>query len=327
MRTRRGLTIIRQLPLGNGQWIVALLDSFIPDAVDRSPFRRVLAGCELERVISGVGEGLQIPSTMRFARSRYLFYLAVAIPPGAMAALIQRYGVNVPVLDEWDMSVPLVLRAREGSLQFAQLWAQQNEHRMLVVNLLTLLLQKITNYNVVVSMYCGLAFEVLTLVLILRILAITLRGADPRVFRPLALCASLIFFWPVAWENWTWGMPSIEFFGSLFWAVAVVWALAEWPGRWLGVVIASAAAILGLRTAATGFPLLAMVILGIPAPTARGTRTPATPRFLRVPFGAARCRLFRRIRRSRPLAGIVRRASCVQCGCILLHVHLVVFLD
>jgi hypothetical protein len=44
---------------------------------------------------------------MRFYRSRYLFYLAVAAPPAAMVALIHRYGVNVPVLDEWDMSVPL----------------------------------------------------------------------------------------------------------------------------------------------------------------------------------------------------------------------------
>ncbi|HWX41303.1 MAG TPA: hypothetical protein VN345_09155 [Blastocatellia bacterium] len=178
----------------------------------------------------------------------------------------------MPVLDEWDMSVPLVLRAREGTLQLAQLWAQQNEHRMLVVNLLTLLLQKITNYNVVVSMYCGLAFEVLALVLILRILALTLRGSDSALFRPLALCASLIFFWPVAWENWTWGMPSIEFFGSLFWAVAVAWALTEWPGRWLGTVVASLCAILGLCTAATGFPLLAMVILGILAPRLQGGR-------------------------------------------------------
>jgi hypothetical protein len=67
-------------------------------------------------------------------------------------------------------------------------------------------------------------------------------------------------------------MPSIEFFGSLFWAVAVVWALAEWPGRWLGVVVASASAILGLCTAATGFPLLAMVVLGILAPRLQGPR-------------------------------------------------------
>jgi hypothetical protein len=68
--------------------------------------------------------------------------LAVAATPAAMVALIHRYGVNVPVLDEWDMSVPLVLRAREGTLQFAQLWAQQNEHRMLLVNLITLLFQR-----------------------------------------------------------------------------------------------------------------------------------------------------------------------------------------
>jgi hypothetical protein len=92
------------------------------------------------------------------------------------------------------MSVPLVLKAREGTLQFAQLWNQQNEHRMLVVNLITLLFQKITNYNVVASMYCGLAFEVLALILICRILAITLRGPDSGLLRPLAICASFVFF-------------------------------------------------------------------------------------------------------------------------------------
>jgi hypothetical protein len=68
-------------------------------------------------------------------------------------------------------------------------------------------------------------------------------------------------------------MPSVEFFGSLFWAAAVVWALTEWPERWLGVIVASLSAILGLCTAATGFPLVAVVILGILAQRLRGGRT------------------------------------------------------
>jgi hypothetical protein len=35
---------------------------------------------------------------------------------------------------------------------------------MLLVNLITLLFQKVANYNVIASMYCGLAFELLALI-------------------------------------------------------------------------------------------------------------------------------------------------------------------
>jgi hypothetical protein len=72
-------------------------------------------GVNAARRLANASDGdLKITSTMRFARSRYLFYVAVATPPAVMAGLIHRYGVNVPVLDEWDMSVPLVLRARKA---------------------------------------------------------------------------------------------------------------------------------------------------------------------------------------------------------------------
>ena len=191
-----------------------------------------------------------------------LSYLAIFAPPGVMLFIIHHYTVNLPLGDEWD-TLFLVLSDRHGTLSFAKLWAQHNEHRMLLVNIVSVLTARFTNYNVVANVYCGFAFEVLALLLVWRILRITLRGGDAVMVRPLVIYASLVMFWSVATENWFWGISGLEFLSSVFWAIFVVWALAEWPGRWLGFALAFIGAIAAICTAAVGFPLLPVVGAGL----------------------------------------------------------------
>lgn len=190
-----------------------------------------------------------------------LLCVAVFIPPAIAAGWIRRYGMNIPYADDWAILRP-VLESYTGSLSFNSLWMQHNEHRLLVGNIITLLLARMTRYNLTADLYCGLAFELLALLLIWRTLAITLRN-DSILVRPLALCASLLMFSAVLWENWTQAVACLQFFCGVFWATATVWALAEWPGRWRGVLVASAAAFLGICTSALGFPLLILILLGI----------------------------------------------------------------
>ena len=183
-------------------------------------------------------------------------------PPGLMAFIIHRYSVNVPLGDEWD-TLPLVLADRQGRLDFASLWAPHNEHRLLLVNIISVLTARLTEYNVVANVWCGFAFELLALVIVWRILKITLTGGDGVLVRPLTAYASLLMFWTVSWANWMWGISSVEFLSGVFWAAVAVWALAEWPRRWLGFFAAFGAAILGACTAAAGFPLFLIVAVAL----------------------------------------------------------------
>lgn len=187
--------------------------------------------------------------------------VVVLLPPALAVAGIHCYGINIPYQDDWGTLKP-VLESYAGTLSFNSLWVQHNEHRLLIVKIITVLLARVTRYNLVADLYCSLSFEFLALILIWRTLAITLR-ADSILARPLLICASLLLFSAVSWENWTMTVASLQFFGGVFWATASVWALAEWPGRWRGVLVASAAAFLGICTSGLGFPLLIVVLLGI----------------------------------------------------------------
>ncbi|MGH9762119.1 MAG: hypothetical protein ACREDR_45910, partial [Blastocatellia bacterium] len=127
---------------------------------------------------------------------------------------------------------------------------------MFVVNVISVLLGSWTNYNLVANMYCGLLFQFLALILVWRILVLTLRGPDAILIRPAVVGASLLFFWTVSWESWAWAISSVEFLSSVFWAVATVWAISEWPVSWRGTILSFLFAALGVLTAAAGFPLL-----------------------------------------------------------------------
>src|SRR5687768_8688400 len=52
------------------------------------------------------------------------------LPPCLVAALIVRYGVDVPFLDQWGW-IPLFEKLEHGNLTLADLFAQQTAHRFL----------------------------------------------------------------------------------------------------------------------------------------------------------------------------------------------------
>ena len=57
-----------------------------------------------------------------------LIFLGV-LPAMALLADIHRFAVNVPFMDDWQF-VPLLERARNGTLTFQELWAPHDEHRL-----------------------------------------------------------------------------------------------------------------------------------------------------------------------------------------------------
>jgi len=191
-----------------------------------------------------------------------LALLAVLAAPAAMVAIIHHYGVNVPFWDEWD-ELSIVPRAYDGTLTLASLWAQQNEHRPVTSKVASILLAKIASLNLVDEMYWGFAFELLALVLIWRMLIASFKGPTRGVVTPLATIASLLLFWSVAFENWTWGIASFQYLSAVFWAVLAVWALASWPGRMIGASLAAISTAFAIYTTGHGFALIVVGTLGI----------------------------------------------------------------
>jgi hypothetical protein len=193
---------------------------------------------------------------------RVVVWLAALSAPVMMLALIHRYGVNVPYWDEWDQ-LAVVTRAYDHTLSAGMLWEQQNEHRTVVSKLISLVIARTTNLDLVAEMYMGFGFQVLSLFLIWRILAASLKNKAPVLIGPLTITASLMLFWTVAHEDWIWGIASVQYFLSVSCAVLGVWAVSRHPGRWAGVCVLSVATVIAIFTTGCGFALIGVGVLGL----------------------------------------------------------------
>jgi hypothetical protein len=90
----------------------------------------------------------------------------MAIPVLLYFWYISTYGVNVLFWDEWDEYIPFYDKLQSGTLSFADLFAQHNEHRLFFPKIIFLILGDISNFNTVVNMYLSALLLVFTLAII-----------------------------------------------------------------------------------------------------------------------------------------------------------------
>ena len=63
-----------------------------------------------------------------------LLWLGALVPMIYVTVLVRHYGVNVPMLDDWEMA-PLIVKAHTAELTFADVFSQQQEARTLLPKL------------------------------------------------------------------------------------------------------------------------------------------------------------------------------------------------
>ena len=122
-------------------------------------------------------------------------------------AYLWAYGVNVPFWDDWEI-VSLMGHFYSGNLKFAQLWAQHNENRMLIPNLLFIGLYRLTSFNVRAALVASGIFLTLSFI-----------------------CFSLIFFKRRSF-HWTFIPLAYLFFNfsdtqNILWGFQMAWQLVS----------------------------------------------------------------------------------------------------
>ena len=147
---------------------------------------------------------------------RGLLVAAIACPV-IVIVLVARLGVNVPFTDEWDW-MPTVDHAFHGTLTFAELWQQTNEHRMLVGKLAVIALSTLGGWNGVREEYVSIVLCALTQFVLWLLARRTLPGAA----LPLAIFAMSVSLWNVGQaENFAAGFQLTWFLFQLMMVVAV----------------------------------------------------------------------------------------------------------
>jgi hypothetical protein len=159
--------------------------------------------------------------------------LAAFVPPYLVARSVARYGVDVPVWDQWQFA-GLVADAAEGRVDAGAFLAQHNEHRLVVPRLAMLALATASGWDVRWELAANLVVAGLTLLLLVVLLRDTVGRRMPVAVPVLVLVASCITFSPSQWENWMWGWQ-LQIYLAAFVAVTIAFVCrggaADGPAR------------------------------------------------------------------------------------------------
>ncbi len=143
-----------------------------------------------------------------------VFFILSLTPIFFYFGYLAAYGVNVPLWDDWEI-VSLMGHFYAGNLKFAHLWAQHNENRMLIPNLIFIALYRLTAFNVKAAMVASGIF--LTLAFVCFTYIFLKRHSLNWKFVPLAY----LFFNLADTQNILWGFQmawqwiSFCFFGCI----------------------------------------------------------------------------------------------------------------
>ena len=142
--------------------------------------------------------------------------IAVLIP-FAVLGIIVALGVNLPYWDEWKYAHLLYL-SHQGTLTFADLWHQHNEHRIFLNTVLFLALAKIGGWNVVREQCVSLAVLVATQAVLWSLIRRTVAQSYAAA---AFLLVSIVLYSLGQVESLSWGFQMAWFICNLCLVLAV----------------------------------------------------------------------------------------------------------
>ena len=147
---------------------------------------------------------------------------------------IQRYGVNVPYWDEWDLLVQPYLDTFSGQFRIGDLWYLQNEHRLFVPRLVALAIARLTNLDMLAQMYFNVVLTIFVWVLIY---AIYRHTAESKNRLLVLLPTAFLLFTMALWPRWVDTRPMYLLIAVLGF-MAALWVIVTRPPGWRALVFA-----------------------------------------------------------------------------------------
>jgi hypothetical protein len=141
-------------------------------------------------------------------RATLLAFLVIAAnlaPAALLFYFVHHFAVDVPFWDEWGAMIPTLQQLDQGKLGWAQLIAQNNDHRLLFPRLLTLANAGLFHWNRTVEMFVTAGLLVFSAWFLFRFTRDYWGRPTAAVsFIPVAW---VMFTW-LQWENLIWGMQT-----------------------------------------------------------------------------------------------------------------------
>jgi hypothetical protein len=149
---------------------------------------------------------------------RALLVLIGLLPAMALLADIHRLAVNVPFMDDWQF-VPLLEKAKNGTLTFQELFAPHDEHRLLLPRIIIIASMFATGGDYRAQSYITFAVVAVTSGCLLWLM-IRLNGNSHSVLWAWVL-ANIALFSPIQFHNWLWPMQFAYFLPYTFLALCL----------------------------------------------------------------------------------------------------------
>lgn len=154
-----------------------------------------------------------------WSRYRTWVVLSVLIPFLIVVGFVVKYGVNVPVTDQYAL-IPLFQKIDHHTLSFADVWQQHNEHRVFFPNIWLLTLATITHWDIRAEIGSSLIMSLVSAVLLALFIYKTVGRGRLQIVLTFITC--LWFFSPVQWQNWLWGWQ-VEWYMCICASLLALW--------------------------------------------------------------------------------------------------------
>ena len=154
-----------------------------------------------------------------------LIFIGV-LPTLLLLADIRAFAVNIPFMDDWQF-VPLLEKAKNGTLTFQELWAPHDEHRLLLPRIIIIVSMFATGGDYRVQSF--ITFSVVAVIsACLLWLLVRLNGSRSSVLWTWVL-ANIALFSPIQFHNWLWPMQFAYFLPYTFLALCFCTLYARIP--------------------------------------------------------------------------------------------------
>jgi hypothetical protein len=188
-------------------------------------------------------------SSSHKSASKLFIFLLACLPIILVAAYIYRFGINLPFWDQWKV-VDLLIKKQYGTLSFADLFRQHNQHRPFFPRLLWIALAEFTHYNVNTQLWLNLSLVIGTFIFFIEHSAQIFRRLGRSLPSLLIPFLSLLIFNLGHFESWLQGIQTIMFL-QITCVVAGFLLLSE-SERGLSFILALVLGIVGTFSMATG---------------------------------------------------------------------------
>ena len=199
-----------------------------------------------------------------------LVFLGV-LPALVLLADIHAFAVNVPFMDDWQF-VPLLEKAKNGTLTFQELFAPHDEHRLLLPRIIIIASMFATGGDYRAQSFITFAVVAVVSICILWLM-MRLNGSRNSVLLAWGL-ANVALFSPIQFHNWLWPMQFAYFLPYTFLALCFCTLYIRIPAL-PKFVMAAVFALAGNFSFVQGnliWPAVLPLILFAPGILAKGAR-------------------------------------------------------